>query len=704
MAWFTLVDAEGAAFGVENEGHAADGRFKGFHFERDIFFLQSANGAVEIIHLKGDAGPFGGGRPARGLSNGKCASCDFVFRPGTFRAVVHHGRCQADNVLVKGSGTGHVNDRVAGEGKFEDFHANTEKKSGGSLVDCGDDFAGGIENIVPTNNVERAGGEGGFAGGDIVAFETHDQGNAQPGFRRSSENALGDDVAIHDAAKDIHQDAFDIWIGQNNAERCGNLLLARTAADVEKIRRAAAAILDNIHGGHGETGSVDQTGNVAVESDVVERMFRSGHFAWIFLGDVAVGHDLGVTVKRVVVEIKLGVEREKFARIGNDERIDLDHRTIGFDEEFVEIAKKFDGLSGKFAFETENGGEFATLKSLQSKKGMNVFVMNFFWRMLGDFLDVHAAFGAGDDGVAAGRAILQNGKIQFPRDVYGGSDEDFRDFFAFGSGLMCDQGLAEHFCGELTRFRGRIGEMHPAFESVGKSAFAASTGVDLGFYDNFSSQLGGDFFGFLRCGGDASRLGGDVVFGKKFPGLVFVNVHVKRGSPEKNGSGESAKLETERESVNPGIHFFCQTNEKPFCAVDTTVQDSVMDEEFARQLAKLGLHIDNVEESFARSSGPGGQNVNKVSTSVSLVHRPCGTRVTVQDSRSQHTNRQLARERLIAAIREQRVAARAALVQEREKRRRATRPKPRGVKERILEGKKNRSAIKKMRGRVDRHH
>jgi len=129
-----------------------------------------------------------------------------------------------------------------------------------------------------------------------------------------------------------------------------------------------------------------------------------------------------------------------------------------------------------------------------------------------------------------------------------------------------------------------------------------------------------------------------------------------------------------------------------------------MDDEFARQLAKLGLHIDNVEESFARSSGPGGQNVNKVSTSVSLVHRPCGTRVTVQDSRSQHTNRQLARERLIAAIREQRVAARAALVQEREKLRRATRPKPRGVKERILEGKKNRSAIKKMRGRVDRHH
>ncbi|HEY1581802.1 MAG TPA: peptide chain release factor-like protein, partial [Chthoniobacterales bacterium] len=50
-----------------------------------------------------------------------------------------------------------------------------------------------------------------------------------------------------------------------------------------------------------------------------------------------------------------------------------------------------------------------------------------------------------------------------------------------------------------------------------------------------------------------------------------------------------------------------------------------------------------LDESFARSSGPGGQNVNKVSTAVTLRHRPTGLSVTVQDSRSQLRNRQLAR-------------------------------------------------------------
>ena len=123
------------------------------------------------------------------------------------------------------------------------------------------------------------------------------------------------------------------------------------------------------------------------------------------------------------------------------------------------------------------------------------------------------------------------------------------------------------------------------------------------------------------------------------------------------------------------------------------------DDQLAARMRALGIQESDIEESFVRSSGHGGQNVNKTSTCVMLLHRPTGTQVKCQDTRHQGSNRLLARRLLLEKIESARRAKTQAEKQRIEKNRRQKRPRSRGSKERMLAAKAHRSFKKRSRGK-----
>lgn len=92
------------------------------------------------------------------------------------------------------------------------------------------------------------------------------------------------------------------------------------------------------------------------------------------------------------------------------------------------------------------------------------------------------------------------------------------------------------------------------------------------------------------------------------------------------------------------------------CIVLSMPQFAVSDEKnrwLARKMEELNLREEDLRESFVRSSGNGGQHVNKTSTCVQLTHIPSGVTVSASRERSQSINRFIARRMLIEQLEEQ---------------------------------------------------
>jgi peptide chain release factor len=119
--------------------------------------------------------------------------------------------------------------------------------------------------------------------------------------------------------------------------------------------------------------------------------------------------------------------------------------------------------------------------------------------------------------------------------------------------------------------------------------------------------------------------------------------------------------------------------------------------QLAQRMTALGVREADIAESFVRSGGHGGQNVNKVSTCVMLIHRPTGVSVKCQATRQQGLNRHIARRLLLDKIEEKKNGFIAAQRTEIEKIRRQKRKRSRRAKAKMLDNKSQHGAKKAAR-------
>src|SRR6516162_2233453 len=279
------------------------------------------------------------------------------------------------------------------------------------------DLLRGVVKIVSRQHVQSRFADNLLALFDIGALEPHHQRYLEANLLHGPDHALGNHVASHDAAEDVDQDALYVGIGGDDLEGRGDLFHGGAAADIEEVCRLHAVELDDVHGRHGKARAVDHAADRAVERDIVEVKFGRLDLLGVFFGRIAQRHHLGMAEQRVVVEGNLGVEDAELALLGDDQRVDLQHRHVLGDEGIVELGGQLLRLLGEVARQVQRLGDRAAVMAHDAGGGIDREGDDLLRRRMRDVLDVHAAFGRRDEGDFAGFAVDQDRKVELLVDV-----------------------------------------------------------------------------------------------------------------------------------------------------------------------------------------------------------------------------------------------------------------------------------------------
>ena len=337
-----------------------------------------------------------------------------------------------------------------------------------------------------------------------------------PELGERADDALGDGVARGDSAEDVHEDALDLRVAEDDVQARGHDLGRGAAADVEEVGGLHAAVVlagvgDDVEGRHHQARAVADDSDLAVELDVVEVVLLG-------LGLERVGGILvfeervtGVTEVGVLIERDLAVQGDDVALFGQHERVDLDERRVLALVDGVELDEHVAHLVDELGGEARRLGDLDGLLLVDAGQRVDRDAGEGLGALDRELLDLHAALDAAEREVRAVRAVQQHREVVLLVDAGALRDHDALDDVTLD--VQAEDGLCR-----LVRLVGGLRDLDAA-------GLAAAAGLDLGLDDDHAADLlgrGPRLFGRVRDEAGEHR---NLVLLEEVACLVFVQIH-----------------------------------------------------------------------------------------------------------------------------------------------------------------------------------
>src|SRR5688572_10703055 len=353
---------------------------------------------------------------------------------------------------------------------------------------------------------------------DVRPLRAQHDRQLEPELLHRADDALRQPIHAEDATEDVDEHRLHTRIRGQDAERVLDLLGRGAAADVEKVRRLATGELDDVHGGHGQTGPVHHAADVAVELYIVEAVLRRLDVERILLVDVAQLGDLLVPVEGVVVEVELRVQREHPAVLRDHQRVDLHQRAVLGEIDGEEIADERHRLLELLAGQAETEREPARLEVAEPQRRMGPLAQDLVRRPRRHLLDVHAARRGRHHHVRGAGPVERDREVELALDRGGFFHEDLADLDALRRRLRRLQHHAEDLAGRLLGGSRGVGELDAA-------ALAAPARVHLRLHDHLAAEPLRDLTRRARSVGDIAPGHRHAELAQQRLRLVLVDLH-----------------------------------------------------------------------------------------------------------------------------------------------------------------------------------